>query len=50
VAARPAKIRVTGATYDPSNHAAHYMTGGSLAEWFDLIVHRQAVTPSRLTL
>jgi erythromycin esterase len=46
----PAKIRVTGATYDPTNHAAHYMTGGSLAEWFDLIVHRQAVTPSRLTL
>jgi erythromycin esterase len=46
----PAKIRVTGATYDPSDHAAHYMTGGSLAEWFDLIVHRQVVTPSRLTL
>jgi erythromycin esterase len=46
----PAKIRVTGATYDPTNHAAHYMTGGALAEWFDLIVHRQAVTPSRLTL
>jgi erythromycin esterase len=44
----PAKIRVTGATYDPSNHAAHYMTGGSLAQWFDLIVHRQAVTPSQL--
>ena len=33
----PAKIRVTGATYDPSNHAAHHMTGGSLAEWFDLV-------------
>jgi erythromycin esterase len=46
----PATIRVIGATYDPSNHAAHYMTGGSLAEWFDLIVHCQAVTPSRLTL
>jgi erythromycin esterase len=46
--AAPAKIRVTGATYDPSNHAAHYMTGGSLAQWFDLIVHRQAVTPSQL--
>jgi len=41
---------VIGATYDPSNHAAHSMTGGSLAEWFDLIVHCQAVTPSRLTL
>lgn len=46
----PATIRVIGATYDPGNHAAHYMTGGSLAEWFDLIVHCQAVTPSRLTL
>ncbi len=46
----PAKIRVTGATYDPSNHAAHHMTGGSLAQWFDLIVHRQAVTPSQLVL
>jgi Erythromycin esterase len=23
-----------------------YMTGGSLAQWFDLIVHRQTVSPS----
>jgi len=46
----PAKIRVIGATYDPQDDAAHYMTGGSLAEWFDVIVHRQEVTPSQLVL
>jgi hypothetical protein len=42
---------VIGATYDPHNHAGHamtggfLMTGGSLAEWFDILLHRQEVTP-----
>jgi hypothetical protein len=26
--------------------AGSYMTGGTLAQWFDVIVHRQVVTPT----
>jgi erythromycin esterase len=44
----PAKIRVIGATYDPETDAAHHMTGGSLHEWFDVLLHRQVVTPWHL--
>ena len=32
----------------PLGEVAHYMTGGSLHQWFDVLLHRQAVVPSRL--
>lgn len=39
----PARIRLMGPRYDPRNDAAYHMSGGSLAEWFDVIVHVQSV-------
>jgi erythromycin esterase-like protein len=42
----PAKTRVIG-TYEPATPWDYYMTGGSLAQWFDVIIHRQTVTPPR---
>ncbi|WP_198653523.1 erythromycin esterase family protein [Actinocorallia populi] len=44
---RTARFRAIGPVYDPDNDAAHHMTGGSPAEWFDVIVHRRRVTPAR---
>jgi len=35
------------AGFDPQRPDAYHMTGGSLAQWFDVIVHRQVVTPWR---
>ncbi len=46
---RTAKFRVIGGAYDPDADGAHHMTGGSLREWFDVIVHWQHVTPARPT-
>lgn len=43
----PAKARVI-AGYDPTMPEAYYMAGGSLAQWFDVIIHRQTVTPTHL--
>jgi erythromycin esterase len=43
----PAKARLIGPRYDPEDDAAFHMAGGSLAEWFDVIVHWQEVTPVR---
>jgi hypothetical protein len=45
-ASRSAPTR-TGALagFDPQRPDAYHMTGGSLAQWFDVIVHRQAVAP-----
>ncbi|MEO3788261.1 erythromycin esterase family protein [Actinocorallia sp. B10E7] len=44
---RTAKFRAIGLVYDPDNDAAHHMTGGSPAEWFDVIAHYRHVTPAR---
>jgi erythromycin esterase len=43
----PAMVRLIGPRYDPADDAAFHMAGGSLAEWFDVIVHWQEVTPIR---
>lgn len=40
------KTRVIGSHYEPEKAAEYYMTGGSLGEWFDVIIHTQRVTPS----
>lgn len=36
------------AAYDPTMPEAYFMAGGSLAQWFDVIIHRQTVTPTHL--
>jgi erythromycin esterase-like protein len=41
----PTTTRAIGPSFDPQDPLAYYMTGGSLAQWFDVIVHRQVVTP-----
>jgi len=41
----PVKLRLVGPRYDPAEHAAHNMTGGSLAEWFDAVGFVRQVTP-----
>jgi len=43
----PTMVRLIGPRYDPADDAAFHMVGGSLAEWFDVIVHWQEVTPIR---
>ncbi|WP_411079779.1 erythromycin esterase family protein [Streptomyces sp. cmx-18-6] len=45
--ARTAEFRAIGPRYDPDDDPAHHLTGGSPAEWFDVIVHRRNVTPAR---
>ncbi|WP_179887218.1 erythromycin esterase family protein [Streptomyces sp. ms184] len=45
--ARTAMSRAIGPRHDPDDDTAHHMTGGSLAEWFDVLVHRRQVTPAR---
>jgi hypothetical protein len=40
------KVRAFG-SFDPERPDACYMTGGSLAQWFGVVVHRQLVTPRR---
>ncbi|MDX6741415.1 erythromycin esterase family protein [Actinocorallia sp. A-T 12471] len=44
---RPAFFRAIGPVYDPANDAAHHMTGGSPAEWFEIVLHLGEVTPTR---
>jgi erythromycin esterase len=45
----PARLRLIGPRYAPAEDSTNFMSGGSLAEWFDLIVHTRDVTPvSRL--
>ncbi|MFD5201191.1 erythromycin esterase family protein [Streptomyces sp. NPDC058375] len=39
--------RAIGPRHDPDDDTAHHMTGGSPAEWFDILVHRRHVTPAR---
>ncbi|MER5227315.1 erythromycin esterase family protein [Streptomyces flaveus] len=43
----PAKTRLIGPHYDPTDNAAYHLSGGSLADWFDAILHTQEVTPVR---
>ncbi len=43
----PTRTRLIGSFYDPRDDAAYHMSGGSLASWFDVVVHTQEVTPSR---
>jgi erythromycin esterase len=44
----PTKTRLIGPHYDSADDAAYHMSGGSLAEWFDVIIHSQEATPIRL--
>ncbi|MCX4680285.1 erythromycin esterase family protein [Streptomyces sp. NBC_01433] len=44
----PARTRVIGPAYDPADNAAYRLSGGSLADWFDVILHSRVVTPVRL--
>jgi hypothetical protein len=41
----PAKARLIGSGCEPSGEC--HMTGGSLAEWFDVVLHQREVTPTR---
>lgn len=43
----PARTRVIGPVYDPADNAAHRLSGGSLADWFDILLHSRVVTPVR---
>jgi erythromycin esterase len=40
----PAVMRAIGPAYDPTNDPAYHMSGGALADWFDVIIHQQQVT------
>ncbi len=44
--ASPAKTRLIGPVYDSDHDADFHLSGGSLTEWFDIIVHQQTVTPA----
>ncbi|MBO2465352.1 erythromycin esterase family protein [Actinomadura violacea] len=44
----PTKTRLIGPSYDPADDAAYHLSGGSLAAWFDIILHTEEVTPARL--
>jgi erythromycin esterase len=41
-------MRAIGPAYDPANDAAYHMSGGGPGDWFDVIIHQQQVTPTRL--
>ncbi|MEU5954309.1 erythromycin esterase family protein [Streptomyces sp. NPDC047525] len=43
----PAMTRVVGPFYDAREDADHHLSGGSLAEWFDAVVHVREVTRAR---
>ncbi|MFI0452770.1 erythromycin esterase family protein [Actinomadura sp. 6N118] len=43
----PSRTRLIGPFYDPQDDAAHHLSGGSLATWFDVVVHTEEVTPVR---
>lgn len=42
----PAKMRLIGPNYNPDDDANHHMSGGSLGDWFDLIIHHREATPT----
>ena len=41
----PATTRVIGPLFEPDDNDAYNMSGGSLADWFDVIAHVQEITP-----
>ncbi|MDA3647160.1 erythromycin esterase family protein [Saccharopolyspora indica] len=41
----PSKTRLIGPEYDADDDAAYHLSGGSLAGWFDAVVHAQEITP-----
>ncbi|MEU9607498.1 erythromycin esterase family protein [Streptomyces sp. NPDC048057] len=41
------RTRFVGPGFTAVDHAEHHMTGGSLRDWFDAVVHVQEVTPDR---
>jgi erythromycin esterase len=43
----PATTRLIGPYYDPDDDAAYHMCGGSLAAWYDVVIHAQVATPTR---
>ncbi|WP_217545760.1 erythromycin esterase family protein [Streptomyces sp. GbtcB6] len=43
----PTRTRWIGRRYDPDDDAAHHLSGGSLADWFDVVLHTREVTPVR---
>ncbi|MFD4240584.1 erythromycin esterase family protein [Streptomyces sp. NPDC058525] len=43
----PTKTRMIGPHYARTDNAAYHLAGGSLADWFDAILHTQEVTPVR---
>ncbi|WP_063001756.1 erythromycin esterase family protein [Nocardia mikamii] len=43
----PAKTRLIGPVYASENDDAFHLSGGSLGEWFDLVVHHRTVTSIR---
>ncbi|MFD3523885.1 erythromycin esterase family protein [Streptomyces sp. NPDC058653] len=44
---RPTRTRLIGPHYDPEDNASYHLSGGSLADWFDAVVHTRKVTPAR---
>jgi erythromycin esterase len=44
----PAKTRVIGPAYESKHDGAYWMSGGSLGEWFDLVVYQRKVSPTHL--
>ncbi|WP_369202898.1 erythromycin esterase family protein [Streptomyces sp. PU-14G] len=44
----PARTRLVGPAYDPADDAAHHLSGGALADWFDVLVHVRKVSPVRM--
>ncbi|MFD3920505.1 erythromycin esterase family protein [Streptomyces sp. NPDC058595] len=44
----PTRTRLIGPDYDPTDNAAYHLSGGSLADWFNAILHTQEVTPVRV--
>ncbi|MCI2424149.1 erythromycin esterase family protein [Saccharopolyspora sp. K220] len=46
----PTRTRLIGPHYDPANDADHNLSGASLRDWFDLVVHIREVTSVRLVL
>ncbi|MDA3628732.1 erythromycin esterase family protein [Saccharopolyspora sp. WRP15-2] len=43
----PTMTRLIGPEYDPDDNAAYHISGGSLADWFDVVLHAREVTPVR---
>lgn len=43
----PTRTRLIGPHYDPADDAAYSLSGGSLAEWLDLVVHVREVSAAR---